>query len=129
MRIAVLLFGGSKRRDRLPGALICGKTWALRGPPRALAPAQLPSIQQMIAQLEAIRDSLGALVHTSADVDLNTEEDPQTSLFFGSELALRRKENGICHTLEDSGPQHGGGPLDVCVGCSGDSACFPLVYD
>jgi hypothetical protein len=32
----------------------------------------------MIAQLEAIRDSLGALVHTSADVDLNTEEDPQT---------------------------------------------------
>ena len=26
-------------------------------------------------------DSLSALVHTSADVDLNTEEDAQTSLF------------------------------------------------
>jgi hypothetical protein len=32
----------------------------------------------MIAQLTAVRDSLSALVHTSADVDLNTEEDAQT---------------------------------------------------
>ena len=45
----------------------------------------LPTVQQMIAQLTAIRDSLGALVHTSADGDLNTEEDPQTC----AESALR----------------------------------------
>ena len=48
---------------------------------------QLPTVQQMIAQLTTIRDSLGALVHTSADVYADTEEDPQASAERGGCMA------------------------------------------
>merc|ERR1719247_2606116 len=52
----------------------------------------LPTVQQMIEQLTAIRDSLGALVHTSADGDLNTEEDPQT---FKESVLQNRARNRV----------------------------------
>jgi hypothetical protein len=52
----------------------------------------LPTVQQMIAQLTTIRDSLGALVHTSADVCADTEEDPQA---FKESVLQNRARNRV----------------------------------